>query len=122
MASEPLEQYLGGLEKRPELDFPHTACWRGYHGTWSIEDNRLYLIELRCYARGSAARDIEYIFPNQRKVFAGWFTGEIRIPKGEMLKYVHSAYESVYERDLFLKFENGVLVDEWLVDNRIGSN
>lgn len=48
--------------------------------------------------------------------------GEIRIRQGEMLEYVHMGYESVFEKDLYLKFENGVLVDERVVDNRSKHN
>lgn len=122
MATEPLEQYLDGLKERPNLVFPSTACWRGYYGTWKIEDKRLFLIKLKCFTEGYSEVGMEFIFPNQEIVFAGWFTGEIRIPQGEMLEYVHMGYESLFEKDLFLKIENGLVIDEWVVDNRIDTN
>jgi len=33
------------------------------------------------------------------------------------LQFVNKGYESVYEKDIFLRFENGVLVDEKVVLN-----
>lgn len=33
------------------------------------------------------------------------------------IEYVHSGYESKYEQDLFLIFEDGVKVDEYFFDN-----
>ena len=40
-----------------------------------------------------------------------WYTGE-------MLRYVHMGYASVYETDIFLEFEKGVLINKRVVDNR----
>ncbi|MDR2810101.1 MAG: hypothetical protein LBB84_06035 [Tannerellaceae bacterium] len=57
------------------------------------------------------------IFSNQKEVFADWFSGEIRVPRGEMLQYVHMSYASVFEEDLFLSFQAGVLTDKRVVDN-----
>jgi hypothetical protein len=57
------------------------------------------------------------LFPGQKKVFADWFNGTIRIERGRLLHYVHMGYESVYEEDLFLEFRGGVLVDSRVVKN-----
>lgn len=59
-----------------------------------------------------------YLFPDQEKVFAEWFTGEIRIPYGEMLQYYHIGYASVYEKELYLEFENGYLIGKREKDNK----
>jgi len=37
---------------------------------------------------------------------------------GKELEYVHMGYGSIYERDLFLKFEKGKLIGKRVVDNR----
>jgi hypothetical protein len=57
------------------------------------------------------------IFPNQKKVFAEWFSGEIKIPQGKMLHYEHMGYISIFEKDLFLEFKKGVLYNKREVDN-----
>ncbi|MCC6753131.1 MAG: hypothetical protein IT266_03995 [Saprospiraceae bacterium] len=117
MAVEPLNQYL---QNRNDIKFisPSTACWRGYIGQWEIKDNKLYLIGLNAYIEGYREVGLNYLFPGQIEVFANWFNGKIRIPQGEMLEYVHSGYASMYESDLFLVVENGILVNQYEVDNR----
>ena len=62
---------------------------------------------------------MEYLFPNQKKVFADWFTGILRIPYGELIEYIHSGYDSLYEKELFLKISKGVLVNERKIDNTL---
>lgn len=116
MAAEPLNQYL---HNRNDINFvsPSTACWRGYYGQWEIKNNKLYLIELKAYLQGYREVGLDYLFPGQNTVFANWFSGKIRIPQGEMLDYVHMGYASLYERDLILVFENGLLTNEFVVDN-----
>lgn len=117
MAAEPLNQWL---QNRKDIKFisPSTACWRGYFGQWEIKDSKLHLIGLKAYIEGYKEVGLNYLFPGQKEVFANWFRGEIRIPQGEMLEYVHMGYASMYERDLFLVFENGILVNQYEVDNK----
>jgi len=117
MATEPLEQYL---LTRPDIKFlsPSTACWRGYYGKWEIQDNKLYLTGLKAYIEGYREVNLDYLFPGQKRVFASWFNGEIRIPMGEMLQYVHMGYCSVFEKDIILTFIDGILTGEMVIDNR----
>lgn len=117
MAAEPLNQYL---QNRKNISFvaPSTACWRGYYGQWEIKNNKLYLIDLKAYLEGYGEVGLGYLFPGQKTVFANWFSGKIRIPQGELLYYVHGGYDSLYEKDLILVFENGILLNEYIVDNQ----
>ena len=39
LATEPLAPYL--VSHKIRFTAPHTACWRGYIGSWLIEDNKL---------------------------------------------------------------------------------
>lgn len=116
IASEPLNEYLKNIN---DIKFVSnsSACWRGYFGQWEIKDNNLFLIGLKAYIEDYKEVGLDYLFPGQDSVFANWFSGKIRIPQGEMLDYVHMGYASLYERDLFLVFEKGVLIKEYLVDN-----
>jgi len=57
------------------------------------------------------------LFPVQNEVFGDWVNGKIKIQSGKVLQFVNKGYESVYEKDIFLRFENGVLVDEKVVLN-----
>ena len=116
MASEPLSDYL---KTRPEIRFAiaSTACWRGYCGTWEIIDVELYLVELKGKIKGYVPVGVSYVFPGRDYAFASWFTGSIRIPHGRMLKYAHAGYFSIFEKDLFMEFENGVLKNQYEIDN-----
>jgi len=61
-----------------------------------------------------------HLFPGcYEKIFASWFTGTIKCGQGELLNYVHMGFNSTYERDLMLEFEDGVLVDTHFRDNTI---
>jgi hypothetical protein len=51
-------------------------------------------------------------------VFADWFSGDITIPKGNMIEYVHMGYMSRYEKELVLTIENGKLTDAIEYDTR----
>ena len=62
---------------------------------------------------------MDFLFPDQKEVFADWFTGEIRIPQGDLLEYVHGGYDSTYEKDLFLDFKEGYLVSYKYVYNTL---
>jgi len=115
MATEPLNPYL---KNRKDINFESqsTGCWRGYLGFWELRDKNLFIVKL--IVTKDKQVDLNYLFPGQNEVFADWFSGEIRIPQGEMLKYVHMGYQSIFEKDLFLKFKKGVLIDERVIDNR----
>lgn len=112
ISTEPLKPHLEKLDEKTKFISYITACWRGYIGTWKLHNNRLYLICL--LGQGvinGQLKDVglDYLFPKQKTVFANWFTGTIQVPYGKMTKYVHGGYLSEYEKNLFLKFEEGIL-------------
>jgi hypothetical protein len=120
--SNPLESFFNKENPRPKDIFKPmcSACWRGYVATWKIESGYLYLIKLVEGSCGSNPKEIEIskVFPRRKPpVKATWFSGIIRIPKGRRLMYVHMGYHSIYEKELFLKFDRGELVKERLIDN-----
>ena len=117
MATEPLRPYLNQVDKRRELVSYSTACWRGYLGTWELIDDKLFLIDLEATIKNFNKVSVDHFFPGEDKVFASWFTGEIRVPNGDLLRYEHMGYMSVYEEDLFLAIENGVLIKKKIKNN-----
>jgi len=110
MATEPLSSYFHKTDKGRELVSYSTACWRGYLGTWEIMEGKLYLVDLEATITNFNKVGIDYFFPNNDKVFASWYSGEIRIPNGELLRYEHMGYMSVYDEDEYLTIEKGVLI------------
>jgi len=115
MATEPLGQYL---ITRDDIKFVFTCtnCWRGYYGKWEIINDELFLVNLKAHINDYQEVGLEYLFPEKEKVFAKWFTGIIKIPLGEMLEYIHMGYESIYEKNLMLCFNKGILVLKREVD------
>lgn len=85
-----------------------TSCWRDYIGTWEVKDGRFYLVNLTR----------KYRLIGEEPLFADWFSGVLRIPQGEMLLYVHMGYGSVYEQEVHIKIENGVVIETRTIDNR----
>ncbi len=91
-----------------EDDWGCTACWRGYVATWETSDGSFYLNKF------SSKYEIEGGGP----LFADWVSETIRIPQGEQLEYVHMGFGSLYEQDLMIRIERGVVVERRVIDNR----
>ena len=102
------ENFLSGKVKSDDMIIYSTACWRQYVGTWEIKDGRLYLVGLKG----------RFKYVGDEPLFADWFTGVLRIPRGENIIYVHMGFGSVYEKELHVKVENGVVTNTRIVDNR----
>lgn len=117
MLCEPLEIYLQKNEPRDKLhpflkDGCSTALWRGYVGLWEIDNGRLLLVDI--YMCGDKKRSIkDTIFKNQNsKIFADWFSGQLFIEKGKVIKYNHMAYDRYYENEIVAEVKNGVIERE----------
>lgn len=109
----PLNDYFALAGIQSNLSALHTACWRGYVGTWEIIDRRLYLIGLEGMDTDGQDIAVSTFFPDfPDQVFAHWYTGTLRVPQGELLDYVHMGFGSTYERDLLLEVIRGCVVDE----------
>jgi hypothetical protein len=85
-----------------------TACWRQYIGTWMVEDEKFYLVSLLG----------RYKIVGDEPILADWFIGVLRIPKGELLHYVHMGFGSVYEQEIHIKIEQGIVTASRITDNR----
>jgi len=102
-----IEEYR--TRDRPKHDsVGSTANWRGYVGTWEIRDGRFYLRAVR------GLRELR----GDEPVFADWFTGVLRVPRGKQLEYVHMGFGTVYEREIHIRVEAGVVIDSTEKDNR----
>ena len=61
--------------------------------------------------------DPVHVRDEKGRVRADWYSGELRIPMGEMLKYVHGGYGSEYEQDRLVLVQAGVVVRDWVRGN-----
>ena len=105
---------------------------RGYVASWEISDGRLYLTDFsgtvcvrlhvkdapqsdQCVFKHHGKCDIQEFGMNDlfdvhtTKVFADWYSGELSIPLGTMIEYVHAGFESKYEKYLMIKIMDGVV-------------
>lgn len=84
-----------------------TACWRRYIGTWEIRERRLYLTHL-------VGR---YELLPGPSLLADWFTGVLRIPRGDVLRYVHMGFGSVFEKELHIDIDAGRVISRRMIDS-----
>jgi hypothetical protein len=121
MYTNPLSSYL--TQTGIQFLSPNTANWRGYIGTWEIKGNaetgeRLYLVKLAAHKSYEEILSLKDVFPESPNgVFAHWYSGTIRIPQGAQIKYVHMGYGSVYEYELYIEFNRGILINKFIKHN-----
>ena len=116
IATEPLKPYLV-TRNDVSFIFKSTALIRGYIGSWKIKNKKLYLVSLVGFIKNNKKVDLNYLFPNTTEVFAVWFSGDIRIPEGDMLQKNNIGYASIFARDRILNFNKGMLIAETVIDN-----
>lgn len=122
MCTEPLEDYFSQGGIRPDFRPRHTALWRCYVGSWEIVKDHLYLVGLEGWLEDGTEVTVEMLFPGSpNKVFAQWYSGTLYIPQGELLVNIHRGYESIYERDLLLDVQSGVVVATTVRHNEIAA-
>lgn len=100
----------------------NTACWRQYQAQWTIIDNQLYLTAIySCnYHEDKVQANLKQLFPDKYengKVKADWVTANILSPQGKQLYYVHSGYESLYEKEVIFEIVIGQLKETTTFDN-----
>lgn len=118
--SNPLDAYFSAGGKQPPFQATCSALWRGYVGRWEITDGQLYLRTIRGDLEDGTEASLKTVFPEASgRVFAHWYTGTLRIPQGDRLKYVHGGYASVYEKDLLIDVEKGVIVRTHVQQNTV---
>ncbi|HEX4852896.1 hypothetical protein [Arenimonas sp.] len=97
-----------------------SASWSGLRASWEIRDDQLYLVKLEAnpcadpkdvpLRKLGAARGAD-------RLLADWYSGQLRVPQGAEIEYVHMGFESQYERDLILTVEKGRIVGREVREN-----
>jgi hypothetical protein len=116
--NNPLERYFNKQRPKPAKLFTNSVCsaiWRGYIATWEIKKKTLYLVKMvegNC-GKNPAVIPLDKLFVGQKtKVKAEWFSGKLRIQQGKQLRYIDYGYETLYEKEVLLIIEKGLLVGE----------
>jgi hypothetical protein len=109
--SLPLDDWFEQTGAEPGFESPHTALWRGYIATWEVTDERLYLVELDSHLAGGGKGTLGDLFPGfPDRVFAHWYSGDLRIPQGNQIGYIHAGFGPIYESSLCLTVRKGIVV------------
>ena len=118
--TNPLTPYLSAYPKAiPRPDEAAADNWRGYVATWEILDGKLLLRRIDVTLRNPEAPPgkeprmiknvIHKVFPGSGDLVAAWFSGRLVIPKGKLLKYVHTGYGSTYESYTLITVNRGTV-------------
>ncbi|MBK9992383.1 MAG: hypothetical protein IPP19_17095 [Verrucomicrobia bacterium] len=131
LMTTPLEEFWHAKYPRPDtLTQTSWACWRGYVGTWEIIGNKLCLLQLvrteirpkdDSFEEETTSLPLKTYFGTDGPVIAEWFTGVLRVARGPLLAQVNTGYASVYEEDLFLIVERGIVTARRIVKNSTAS-
>lgn len=96
-------------EERPSFVSTYTANHRGYHGTWTIKDRRLYLVKLAGNLKGDVEGTLETLLPNHESpIFAEWVNGDLRLGSGSHVR-INGLWGAKYRDNVRLQFEDGYL-------------
>ena len=118
--SNPLEQYWIRLERKRPLFCPLDSCQRGYVASWEIKDKQLFLKDIDgnflkksfLFGRQLIRYTMKMLFSKSgsRRVKASWYSGKLRIPRGNMTAYDHSDYNSRFEKEMIITVDRGNVV------------
>jgi hypothetical protein len=125
MCTDPLETYFVSAGIKSPFKWQETCCWRGYVGTWEIENDRLYLDSVEGRTAHGTPIGLTHLFPGKgERVFAHWYSGEIRCPAGKLLeaRIVGWPWPNLYERDRFFTIKEGVVTGQRIVTNDLPKN
>lgn len=114
--SNPLEEFWSKSKKKRPAFQPSETCRRGYIAHWEIRDSQLYftriegtVIKRGLFGKKQVPGTVKMIFSkaDPAGVKAEWFSGKLRIPRGNMTQYEHSGYDSRFEREMIITVEKG---------------
>ena len=110
--SWPLESYFDKGNPRPDPG-GLTNLNRGYRATWEIDQDTLYLTDIREAWVEGAPVGVAELFPgHEGRVEASWFTGELRTSIRE------GALDFNRSRYLILKIRDGKVVQSRVFEER----
>lgn len=115
------------LESRIPQKLSATCLWRNYIGYWKIKNDSLFLDSVLISNPIHGEKDfipvrIDDIYAGKRTesgYFADWVSGPLRFVSGEIVHYVHDAWESAWEHEERVTVENGIVKGRVPIENRI---
>lgn len=126
LQTDPL--YRLRASRRMELRNPKVYCtsnYRGYIGTWALEQGRLLLLHVNWlgYPSGEVPLPPDVLSKLLRAIpckalpaEAYWFSGRLKVPLGRCIVYRHHAWANWYERLRVVRIVKGKVVRDRVVD------
>lgn len=111
--SDPLRSYLE--KKKIKMGSAASCAWRGYVGTWELDENGLFLAALEL-----CNESLYTLFGSDAPVFATWFSGTLKIAVGEMID-VGWPGEDTYDYYLWVKIDKGYVCEKRIIQH-FGNN
>lgn len=120
LLSRPLSGWL--LETSFRFDqHRNISMARGYHGTWTLHQDKLYLVTLRGHLREGGAIEMGDLFPHShgQPVLADWFSGELRVPRGDAVPSYDVFNPVIYPWEIRFTVAEGLVTDRKMVKNDV---
>ena len=95
-----------------------SSNWRGYVATWSIEGNELFLLQIKDLSdQFFNLQTLFDISDDKKKIKATWYSGQTKIVSDNVLQDVQMEYGPVFEKEIIIYLESGVVKQIKLIDN-----
>lgn len=109
------DEPLSSLEGLPEFMDLSTGNIKGYFCVWAFVADRLFAVSLRGYVPGRIDSGLGLAFPGiQEPVFASWYSGELKLLGGQLLR--RGEIWPIYEREVVLAVRDGRIQGFSLLD------
>ena len=108
------------VSERLDPEVMCTALWRGYIGTWRVENGILYLEEIKMLS--GTRISLDGIFDDYRengRIVARWFSGKIRVVRGEQVSYEHIGFAQHYEHETIYTLRDGMIMKKKEIHNSL---
>lgn len=90
-----------------------TGCWRQYIATWKIENDSLFLIELKDCCNFNSI-PLKRVFSKNNvkdnKVFAYWYSDYITAGFGKNLGFIEDEWRYKFEKQIGLMIDKGKII------------
>ena len=112
MMINPLEKLFEGHRNRPPFQMQRTSRRRGYVATWEIKDGKVYILSIDGIFKNQEPITIQKIFPGKTPpVFVRWFSGELRVGSGKVVRPGHMGYDEIYQREEKIVIKDGRVIE-----------
>ncbi len=89
-----------------------TALWRNYIGHWKIQNDSLFLDSVCTFVDGKIKAinidDIYHPYKTPTGYFPSWVNSPLSVRSGNLVLYIHSGWDSIYENNDTYNVKNGI--------------